>query len=88
MKQQVMPPDTFIAKHIIFHQTVYQTWIFIKMLFIGVLNDHPQFSVTRLQTIFDRMHKKRPQSVKLKSSQSDTDRPRNNLGKGCHQTDT
>ena len=34
------------------------------------------------------LHKKRPQSVKLKSSQSDDDRPRNNSGKGCHQTDT
>ena len=49
---------------------------------------HPQFSVTRLQTILHRMHKKRPQSVKLKSSQSNTDKPRNNSGKGCHQTDT
>ena len=34
------------------------------------------------------LRKKRPQSVKLKSSQSDNDRPRNNSGKGCHQTDT
>ena len=34
------------------------------------------------------MRKKRSQSVKLESSQSDTDRPRNNSSKGCHQTDT
>ena len=49
---------------------------------------HPQFLVLRLQTKYKALHKKRPQSVKLKSSQSDNDRPRNNSGKGCHQTDT
>ena len=48
----------------------------------------PPVSVLRLQTILHGMRKKRPQSVKLKSSQSDTDRPRKNSGKGCHQTDT
>ena len=50
---------------------------------------HPQVLVLRLQNKFDTLRKKRPQSVKLKSSQSDNDRPRNNSGKGgCHQTDT
>ena len=49
---------------------------------------HPQFLVLRLQTIFQRLSKKRPQSVKLTLSQSDNDRPGNNSGKGCHQTDT
>ena len=49
---------------------------------------HPQCLVLRLQTIFQTLRKKRPQSVKLKSSQSGNDRPRNNSGKGCHQTDT
>ena len=49
---------------------------------------HPQFSVSRLQTKFQALRKKCPQSVKLKSSHSDNDRPRNNSGKGCHQTDT
>ena len=49
---------------------------------------HPQFSVSRLQTKFHALRKKRPQSVKLKSSQSDNDKPRNNSGKGCHQRDT
>ena len=49
---------------------------------------HSQFLVPRLQTKFQELRKKRPQSVKLKSSQSDNDRPRNNSGKGCHQTDT
>ena len=49
---------------------------------------HPQFLVSRLQAIVQGLRKKRPQSVKLELSQSDTDRPRNNSGKGCHQTDT
>ena len=49
---------------------------------------HPKFSVSRLKTILTGLKKKRPQSVKLKSSQSDHDRPRNNSGKDCHQTDT
>ena len=49
---------------------------------------HPQFLVLRLQTTVRRLRKKRPQSVKLKSSQSDNGRPRINSGKGCHQTDT
>ena len=49
---------------------------------------HTKFSVLRLQNKFDALRKTRPQSVKLKSSQSDDDRPRNNSGKGCHQTDT
>ena len=49
---------------------------------------HPQFLVVRLQTIFHELRKERPQSVKLESSQSENDRPRNNSGKGCHQTDT
>ena len=49
---------------------------------------HPQFYVLRLQTIFQELHKTRPQSVKLESSQSETDRLRNNSGKGCHQRDT
>ena len=49
---------------------------------------HPQFLVLRLQNKSIALHKRRPQSVKLKSSQSDNDRPRNNSGKGCHQTDT
>ena len=48
----------------------------------------PPVSVSRLQTKFHALRKKRPQSVKLKSSQSDNNRPRNNSGKGCHQTDT
>ena len=49
---------------------------------------HPQFLVLRLQTVFYGMRKKRLQSVKLESSQSDTDRLRNNSGQGYHQTDT
>ena len=49
---------------------------------------HPQFFVSRLQTIFQELRKQRPQSVKLKSSQSNNDIPRINSGKGCHQTDT
>ena len=49
---------------------------------------HPQFLVSRLQTTLKGLRKKRPQSVKSKSSQSDNDRPRNKLDKGCHQTDT
>ena len=49
---------------------------------------YPQVLILRHQTTFHRMRKKRPQSVKLESSQSNTDRPRNNSGKGCHQTDT
>ena len=49
---------------------------------------HPQFSFSRIQTISQQLRKKRPQFVKLKPSQSDNDRPRNNSGKGCHQTDT
>ena len=49
---------------------------------------HTKFSVSRLWTKFQALRKKRPQSVKLKPSQSDNDRPRNNSGKGCHQTDT
>ena len=49
---------------------------------------HTKFLVSILQTKFQALRKKRPQSVKLKSSQSDNDRPRNNSGKGCNQTDT
>ena len=49
---------------------------------------HTKFTILRLQNKFDTLRKKRPQSLKLKSSQSDNDRPRNNSGKGCHQTDT
>ena len=49
---------------------------------------HPQFLVSRLQNKYEALRKKRPQSVKLKSSQSVYDRPRNNSGKGCHLTDT
>ena len=49
---------------------------------------HPKFSVSRLQSIFHEMRKKLPQSVKLKSSESEYDRPRNNSTPGCHQTDT
>ena len=49
---------------------------------------HTKFLVFRLQNNFDALRKKRPQSVKLKSSQSDNDTPRNNSGKGWNQTDT
>ena len=49
---------------------------------------HPQCSVLRLQFIFHGMCKKRLQSVKLESSQSNADRPRKKSGKDCHQTDT
>ena len=48
----------------------------------------PPVLVLRLQTIVYELRKKRPQSVKLESSQSETDRPRNNSSKGCHQMDT
>ena len=43
---------------------------------------HPQFSVSRLHTKFHALRKSRPQSVKLKLSQSDYDRPRNNSAPG------
>ena len=49
---------------------------------------HTKFSVSRLQPKYQELRKKRPQSLKLRISQSDNDRPRNNSGKGCHQTDT
>ena len=49
---------------------------------------HPQFLVLRLRIIFNALRKKRAHSMKLESSQSDNDRPRNNSGKVCHQTDT
>ena len=39
---------------------------------------HPLFLVSRLKNKFDALRKKRPQSVKLKSSQSGNDAPRNN----------
>ena len=50
----------------------------------GVEFFHTKCLVSRLQTKFDALRKKRPQSVKLKSSQSDNDRPRNNSAPGCH----
>ena len=49
---------------------------------------HHQFLVLRLQTKCHALRKNRPQSVKLKPSQSDNDRPRNNSDMGWHQTDT
>ena len=49
---------------------------------------HPQFSVLRLQNKFHAVRTKRPQYMKLKSSQSDHDRMGNNSVKACNQMDT
>ena len=47
----------------------------------------PVFS-SKTPNYISRNAQMRPQAVKLELSQSDTYRPRNNSGKGCHQTDT
>ena len=60
--------------------------VIISRLTGGIVS--PPVLVLRLQTIVYELRKKRPQSVKLESSQSETDRPRNDSGKGCHETDT